>query len=262
MAASITYLSPHLDDAVLSCGGLIRRQVISGAQVTVITVFAGQPLDHEISEYAASLHRLWGSGEETVPQRRREDRTALKWLGATARHLDYLDAIYRSDGNRFLYVSDQDLFDRPHKLEAKLIDDVAASIPRLLSPADSWLYAPLGVGNHVDHQLVARASMRLLQLTGRVIFYEDYPYVERPGALTTRLEGIGGLGWRPQIEALATECIQAKIDAVSSYQSQLSSLFGGAEKVKTRVTGYALAISPAEGMAERYWHSLPPEIHG
>jgi LmbE family N-acetylglucosaminyl deacetylase len=261
MAASIIYLSPHLDDAVLSCGGLIRQQVISGAKVAVITVFAGQPPDHKISEYAASLHARWGSGADTVQERRREDQAAMRWLGGSARHLHYLDAIYRSDGDRFLYVSDQDLFGRLHPSEATLIDEVAGSVLRMLSWEDSWIYAPLGVGNHVDHQLVAVASRRLIEHTGRAIFYEDYPYVERPGALTSRLEGFGEIGWRPQIQTLATGCLQAKINAVTCYESQLTSLFGGPEEVETRVSAYARAVSPADALAERYWLFVPPKVH-
>ena len=36
------YLSPHLDDAVLSCGGAIHRAGAAGEAVLVITVFAAE----------------------------------------------------------------------------------------------------------------------------------------------------------------------------------------------------------------------------
>jgi len=35
------YLSPHFDDAVLSCGGLIFDQTCGGTAVEIWTVFAG-----------------------------------------------------------------------------------------------------------------------------------------------------------------------------------------------------------------------------
>ncbi|WP_366972639.1 PIG-L family deacetylase, partial [Thermoflexus sp.] len=38
-------LSPHPDDAVLSCGGTLYRTARAGIPVRVITVFAGDPRD-------------------------------------------------------------------------------------------------------------------------------------------------------------------------------------------------------------------------
>ena len=52
------YLSPHLDDAVLSCGGLIHRQVVAGQRPLVVTIFAGTPpVDVELSDFARFLPR-------------------------------------------------------------------------------------------------------------------------------------------------------------------------------------------------------------
>jgi LmbE family N-acetylglucosaminyl deacetylase len=55
------YLSPHLDDAVLSCGGLIHRQVRAGQPPLVITLFSGQPAaDAHVSAFTQSQHTRWG----------------------------------------------------------------------------------------------------------------------------------------------------------------------------------------------------------
>ena len=37
------YLSPHFDDAVLSCGGVIFEQSRQGIQTEIWTIFAGSP---------------------------------------------------------------------------------------------------------------------------------------------------------------------------------------------------------------------------
>ena len=50
------YLSPHLDDAVLSCGGMIHRQAQAGERVVVVTVCAGDPPPGPLSDFARSLH--------------------------------------------------------------------------------------------------------------------------------------------------------------------------------------------------------------
>ena len=52
------------------------------------------------------------------------------------------------------------------------------------------VFAPLGVGHHVDHQLTFWAARRLGPRFG-TLFYEDYPYAGRHGALKSRLAEIG-----------------------------------------------------------------------
>ena len=76
------YLSPHLDDAVFSCGGRIALQVRAGRRVWVVTVCAGSP-GGPLSDYAQVLHTYWGLAETDAPAaRREEDRAALARLGA------------------------------------------------------------------------------------------------------------------------------------------------------------------------------------
>ena len=81
------YLSPHLDDAVLSCGGLIHRQRQEGESVLVVTIFAGSADQAAASDFATSLCRSWGLGPDPVMARRIEDQRALSFLSAEYRHL-------------------------------------------------------------------------------------------------------------------------------------------------------------------------------
>jgi len=254
------YLSPHLDDAVLSCGGLIHRQAAQGTRVLVVTIFAGHPPPDRLSAFAAAIHARWGTGHEPSVERRREDRAALDILGADFLHLDYLDAIYRFDGDSFLYLSDEELFGSPHPLDAGLSEQVKSSLSEALPLHQSSLYAPLGVGDHVDHQLVRRALLSLSDIPARPVLYEDYPYAEKPGALTHALKSAGGGDWYPETIPLDEDNLEAKIRAIAAYRSQVNSLFGGEERMRLQVCDYARAISPTEGLAERYWHltgSLP-----
>ena len=87
------YLSTHLDDAVLSAGGLIYEQTKAGDPVEIWTFMAGAPSDTEYSPFAQLLHQQWGfsSAEETVRSRREEDKTAASLVGATTVHFDFLD---------------------------------------------------------------------------------------------------------------------------------------------------------------------------
>ncbi|WP_446010685.1 PIG-L family deacetylase [Candidatus Electrothrix sp.] len=53
------YLSPHYDDAALSCGGSIHMQAKQQEPVAVITVFAGAPdlPNAALSKLAQAVHK-------------------------------------------------------------------------------------------------------------------------------------------------------------------------------------------------------------
>ena len=253
MSRRALYVSPHLDDAALSCGGLIRRQVLGGTHVLVVTVLAGAPHHRDLSEFAAQTHARWGNDPSPAAMRGEEDRRALALLGADCLHLEYPDAIYRSHGGSFLYSSDEELFSSIHPADANLLSQVAAAIADIRSPQDSTIYAPLSVGNHVDHQLVRNALLSLRAHSNEIVFYEDYPYVDRPGALTSTLEALRTRVWESELQPFDEMCLEAKIEAIAAYRSQMASLFGSATAMDIRVREYARAVSPEEGLAERYW---------
>lgn len=253
LVADVVFLSPHLDDAALSCGGLIAGLVRDGQRVLVVTVFAGFPASRELSAFAAQLHARWGRLASLVTVRRDEDETAMGLLGAEWLHLEYPDAIYRFDEASFLYLDDEDLFGSPHPSDLGLVARLAESVTEICHPSRPKMYAPLAVGNHVDHQLVMETALILLRRSFRVVFYEDYPYVEVPGALTTALQGTVTRNWSEEVQGLKEEYLAAKIQAIAAYNSQIDELFQTAEKMARRVRDYALAVSSSGGYVERYW---------
>ncbi len=254
MATNVLYLSPHLDDVALSCGGLIHRQVQGGTRILVLTIFAGPPLPSELSSFAAALHTQWGHLTEPVAVRREEDEKVMRLLGADYSHLGYPDAIYRFNDISFLYLCEEDLFGPLHPSDLKLVSQITEAIMETQSRQQSTIYAPLAVGNHVDHQLVREAALTLHQRSHPVIFYEDYPYVEVPGALTRELERIGIERWTEEVQDIGEENLATKIEAIAAYASQMDKLFGGMEVMAERVRDYSLALCPEERYGERYWH--------
>ena len=121
------YLSPHLDDVALSCGGQIFMATARGERVLIVTITAGDPVA-PVSEYAASLHTRWEVIDATEA-RRQEDLAACAILGAEALHWHLPDCIYRvgSDGKPF-YLSDADIFGAVAPEEMALVDELAAQI--------------------------------------------------------------------------------------------------------------------------------------
>ncbi len=298
---------------MLSCGGLIHRQARAGDAATVVTVCAGDPPAGPISGHAARLHARWGlppvgsaAAAAMVERRRAEDRAACARLGARAIHLAVRDVIYRRTGvgGAWAVEDDAGLFAGVAGVADDLVVAVAADIdaivadtagPRQASPVT--LYAPLGIGDHVDHHLVRRAAERAAgaassrALPGpvvRLVYYEDYPYADDDDAVARALEIPEGAGssvadpasgaaeaatvartsgsprlrppsdrptaWLPQPAALTAADVEAKVEAVAAYASQISSFWPDPEAMGAAVRAFAARrAGPAGGFAERLW---------
>ena len=167
------YLSPHLDDAVLSAGGLIYDQTTAGTPVEIWTFMAGAPSDTEFSPFAQELHSRWGfaDAEEALSLRREEDRQAAAIVGATVQYFDFLDCIYRRDENgNWPY---DNIYLPLQEMDKNLPSQIAETISPRLAP-DDVLVCQLSVGSHIDHVIVRQAA----ELLGRPLIYDiDVPYI-------------------------------------------------------------------------------------
>lgn len=207
------YLSPHLDDAVLSAGGLIYEQAQSGVSVEIWTLFCGYVPSEEVSPFARALHEQWGfdSAEETVRLRRAEDQNAAAAVGAAVVHFDFLDCIYRrSADDDWLYSN---VFVPPFLDDAQLPQQIADSVSARLLP-DDVLVAQLSVGSHVDHVLVRHAA----ELLGRPLLYDiDIPY------LFYHADEFGpkSAGMQETTHFITESGVRAWQEAVLEYKSQL-----------------------------------------
>jgi LmbE family N-acetylglucosaminyl deacetylase len=224
------YISPHLDDAVLSAGGFLYEQVQAGIPVEIWTIVCGFPPPGELTPFAQVLHHVWGTGtaEETVKLRRAEDVEAARIIGAKTIHFDIPDCIYRRgpDGEP-LYL---DIYTQPDSAEAQLPVQIAQSIaPRLLP--DDQVICQLGVGGHIDHILVRQATERL----NRPLWYAaDLPYLFKgPGELAPLVKGMKEILY-PITEA----GLRAWVEATLAYESQLSSLFESKEQFEEDIRAY------------------------
>jgi hypothetical protein len=210
--SGVTVLSPHLDDAVLSCGALLgylaRRH-----RITVISVFtAAAPPPWSLPARRALRALGTGDAEELFQRRRAEDLEVLGGLGATPVHLGFTDALFRvrsglgrvwgGFGARPAYRTFR--FDaargRVAGCDAGLAAQVAEKVrgsgkvrgPEGVLGSDEAngsggvdgvdgfgvVLAPLGIGRHVDH-LITRAAAGHLGL--RTVYYSDFPYSRNAG---------------------------------------------------------------------------------
>lgn len=152
--SGIAVLSPHIDDAVLSCWSVLT----SGLPVTVINVFAGVPETNTLQWW----DRLTGatSSRERMAERIREDEAVLGHVRCSRVNLNFLDDQYRQ--------REQD------------VKPVLLAIFEAMAGARS-VYAPAGIGGHPDHLTTRAVVLPLLQRGFSVTLYGELPYCHEFG---------------------------------------------------------------------------------
>ncbi len=249
------YLSPHLDDVVLSCGATIYQQTRAGARVLVVTFFAGSPQNDAPTAFARELKARWGNAADPVGVRRQEDLAALRVLGAEGLHLPFLDCVYRLDprSGEAYYPTVQHIFADVHPGESGFAQALWAAFTAQVPEARrATLYVPLTAGHHVDHILVQRAALVGLCEGWRTLFYEDYPYAGDALAVARAREGWPEHCWNVQTVFVDEAALQAKMDAVACYISQLSTFWSGPDEMRDALRAQALAVG-AGRYGENYW---------
>jgi LmbE family N-acetylglucosaminyl deacetylase len=159
----LAIVSPHLDDAVLSCTRLLEGHPASH----LITVFAGGP---ERVQWISGWDRAAGfaEGDDVMAVRRGEDSAVGQVLQVTTHHLPYWDGQYRGLEHGYTGPeSSQDLIEH-------IAIDLIALVDRL--DVQEWLI-PLGIF-HLDHHLTAAAcrQVALARPERSWIAYEELPY--------------------------------------------------------------------------------------
>lgn len=245
----VIVVSPHMDDAILSCGGLLK-QLIGQLDCLTVTVCTADPADVDTQNppHGIALPSL----------RRNEEVAALAALGCPLVQLDLLDAIYRTDAARGLpiYPTMQSIWtmpqpqDEPHRqaLRKRLLTLAGQSSNR-----PTLFLSPLGIGHHIDHILCTQVVLSIADARDQVLLYEDFPYVVDQGShvgiaddaqkALLRL-GVGG------VQRFEQECdVDEKIAWISHYKSQIDTIFGNHDNVRTML----LKNSRHGRTLERFW---------
>jgi len=279
------FVSPHPDDAALSCGGLIARLRERGESVTIVTVFCGPGTLARLTPYqrlalgfgsrekrqsgddadlaeAAPANAGAAAGAVSTPEqvmalRRAEDASFARIVGASIVFLSLPDAVFRG------YEGDTELLGEPRSDDPAPIEQLRAALAGLAPDA---LYLPFAIGGHVDHRGARRAAMALLAEPGspylhRARFYEDFPYAltagfQRPGQLDPEIlpNLPTGVALIPEYVDIA-DLLERKLAGLRAYDSQLGRLFGGDNPMASDVREHARRVGELGGVgpSERYW---------
>jgi LmbE family N-acetylglucosaminyl deacetylase len=196
------FVSPHLDDAVFSCG----ERIASEGDAVAVTLFAGRPpRGSPLTGWGADC--AFVAGDDVIGTRRAEGREALGVLGAQPLWLDFRDDQYGGA-------------DAADDAAHALADTIAREHP-------GSIYFPLGLF-HRDHRRASEAALALLDRIAapRWYAYEDAIYRRLEGLSGARRQELRSAGYRLERTALplAADAPARKRAAVACYRSQLRGL--------------------------------------
>jgi LmbE family N-acetylglucosaminyl deacetylase len=224
----VMVIEPHMDDAVLSVGGLMlrRRDECEFLIVTIAT--------RSVATSYRDLDRDFFDIETVSGIRKAESRIVARLLGGRHIPLGLADATLRYHPQNWTL----DWFRRhkpavymclqhapgPDELEqwtstlAKAIDD--------LQPEEIWM--PLGAGMHTDHQLTRHACLNILRSDPKLVeqcvchFFQDVPYAaDYPAHTADLIKALGEAGARLEEESVDITTVMAeKMHLLSIYASQ------------------------------------------
>jgi len=252
------YLSPHFDDAVFSCGGIIWEQARQSNPVEVWTLFAGSPRLASFSPFAGLLHTRWQTGPDAVALRREEDRRACAIVGAQPCTFEYPDCIYRSlpETGDWVIQREEDLFIPIHPDETHLLDGWVEMAVRSI-PTNANLVAPLSLGGHLDHRLTRQAAGQLASARTDLDlwFYADLPYVLQDPSEAGLSALTHGESLNPVEGSIREQGLTAWQEAAAAYRSQISSFWANVETMAADLRRYWV------NGGGRLFHGVIPQPH-
>ncbi len=215
----IVAISPHLDDAAFSVGGLLAARARAGDRVTIVTCFTGNVARPQGFALACQLDKGLDPQVDYMALRRKEDHAACAVIGAETIHLPFLEAPHRG------YASAPELF-AARRMDDGMLQPLTYALREVVDDlAPDLLLGPRAIGNHVDHWMVRDA----LAATGRTpMLWEDWPYLRRAGPTDDM----------PVVRHRLSDADRdARLAMCEAYESQLGFQFGGAAGLQAQISG-------------------------
>lgn len=253
----VVILSPHLDDAALSCGGLLHA--LQGRVSTlVVSICCGSlRILHADGSSKISTRR----GHVSSRTRRREDIAAMHSVDTDFVHLSFADGVYRRSPltGRLIYRNARERWVLPRIEDLAHIEELYLVLRRLcLDLGRILLLSPMGVGHHVDHQITAQVAVRMAAANAgaELLFYEDFPYVADPhmgrGDQDDPAQALTRLHLAAAQRLVMPVDVAAKMALLSHYASQVPALFGDDDGMRARIASHLYGPVPSE----YYWQAL------
>lgn len=233
------FLSPQIDDAVLSCGGTMARLARQGYRVVLATCFTASVPRPNASAQERQAEYGMPPEQDYMAVRRQEDHAAAAMLGvARVVHFPHRDAVHRGYDHRdALYGDLLPSDDADRRLWADLQRLFGEERPALV-------FAPQGLGGHVDHRQTIRA-LQGLRVPVPVAWYREATILLQRGDAQPAREA-PALPWTLAVEVTST--LGQRLAAAASYASQTGYRFGGEARLYETLQYLAEAEGRRTGM--------------
>lgn len=222
----VIIISPHHDDALLSCEFLLS-QLSGKTAITIVNIFTKA----HSGPYTLSAKKFltvsgYTDANALYSQREKEDKKATSDFNVKLINFGFEDALFRRKGKKTALGNILAEFDhiyptyRWHMLKGIAENDPAiAELEKLLATykkKNTVVFAPYGVGSHIDHLLVRKVSEGLFD---NLVLYSDFPYNVRANNYGETPSGFTRFSFTPDI--------QKKSQLIKIYKTQVKGLFGG-----------------------------------
>ncbi len=186
------FVSPHLDDAILSAGDLISY-LSDKTTVEVANVFTeASPRPYTLSARAFLGQCGYTNAHKLFEDRIAEDKEVFAQIDIKPHYLGFVDATWRKIKNgpwlmRWIgkYIAEFNQIYPIYRLHiangkiSKLDDHTIADISQELNKIikkypEAYVFCPLGDHSHVDHKVVRKACEKTFH--NNIVYWSDFPY--------------------------------------------------------------------------------------
>ena len=236
----IALLSPHLDDAVFSVGGLMAALSNEGHALHAVTCFTRSVPNPTGFALACQIDKGLSAEADYMQLRREEDAHACELLDAQPHWLNLPEAPHRGYHSAAALFGD---FVEQDAVQSELQEQLEGAVAKI---KPDLILSPVGVGRHVDHRRVVQAVEKLREELSDWLFlrWYDEPYLSRnpeqyprqvaterrPGweALHQQATDPGGLPVPLDVDGYADR----KLAACVAYATQVGFQFGGIAAIR------------------------------
>ena len=233
------FLSPHSDDLAFSISGFLEYISNFDVDVRFITIFS------------KSIYTSLDSSldiKHVTQMRKREDELFIKTINASwdPIWLDLDDAPLRPGNGNEDPCSPKSLSAYDLVLASRIVEILDEFLEK-----DSVIFAPLGIGQHIDHRIVRAAALACFEKGRELIYFEDLPYagehdIETLQATIFNFSSAAGLEFE-QLLFYEEGLVEQKQKAFSCYASQTT------EQDILLATKHVTRIARCLVPAERFW---------
>ena len=247
----ILIVSPHLDDAVLSLGDFIYKNINNGNKVDVLTIFSGTVPKEDLSEAAKKFHSNCFLDENSMKYRKEEDKKSHDFLGCTSYYLDLPECLYRKNKGSYLYPELSNIYHLEDN-DKEILDTLYNELNKYVYKYDE-VYAPMGLGGHADHLAVNKSITKLYKnMKFNLFFYEEVAYVCY--YYRKRKTSNWGDNLKYKYIDITDKEFNHGLDAILIYRSQLNILWKNLNQLLDDLNVFSYKYSKDNKRMKRLWY--------